>query len=67
MYIPNFNFLAQFGGELGEEYNFFDVKEPHIGLIFEYVIQLLIFCRFTQKGANFTFLTPQHPLLQIGA
>ena len=27
MYILNFNFLAQFGGEIEEEQNFFEVKK----------------------------------------
>ena len=26
MYIPNFNFLSQLGGDLGEEQHFFEVK-----------------------------------------
>ena len=27
MYIPNFNFLAEFGGVIGEEQRFFEVKK----------------------------------------
>ena len=52
MYIPNFNFLAQFGGVIGNEMSFFKVKKEknsHIcapnrskKLIFGYVIQLSI-------------------------
>ena len=77
MYIPNFNFLGQFGGELGEEQHFFEVRnggKPHIfppnwlrWLIFGYVIQLQIFYQLAKKGTTFAFLTPQHPLPQIGA
>ena len=38
-----------------------------VGLIFWYVIQLLIFYRLAKKVANLGVLTSQHPLLQIGA
>ena len=53
MYIPNFNFVDQFGKELGEEQRFLEAKNegtPHIsppnglrGLTFGYVIQLKTF------------------------
>ena len=70
MCIPNFNFLAQFEGEIIEEQHFFEVKKggkPHnsppewlSGFIFWYDTQLLIFYRLAEKGANFACLTPQH-------
>ena len=76
-YVPNFNFLAQFRGKMKEEQHFFgDQKrgEPHItspnwlgGLIFGYVIQLLILYRLAEKGTNFAFLIPQHRLPKIEA
>ena len=75
MYIPNFSFIALFGKEIGEEQHFFEVEKEsgtHIsppnwlrGLIFGYVIQLLIFYRLAEKKVIFAFLTPQLPLPQI--
>ena len=72
MYISNFNFLAQTEGEIGDEQHFFKVSKawkPYIplpnllgGLIFGYVIPLLIFYRMTEKKANFALLTTQHSL-----
>ena len=72
MYISNFNFLAQLGGELGEEQHFFEVKnegKPYISppnwiteLTFRYVKQLQIFYQLAEKGTIFAFLIPEHHL-----
>ena len=59
------NFVAQFGGKVGEEKHFFNIKKEensHIsflnslgGLIFWYVIQLLIFYWLARIGEIFEF------------
>ena len=51
MYIPNFNFLAQFGGKIGEEQNFFEVRKggnhisPHLIYLVGWFLDILYnFC-----------------------
>ena len=75
IYIQNFNFLAEFGGERRKKQPFFNVKEGgnfNISssnrprrLNFGYFVQLWIIYRMAEKETIFAILFPQHPLLQI--
>ena len=74
VYTPNFNFLTQFGREIGEEQLFFKVKKwgkifipPHLvsnwpneGDFFDVAYNYKTVFRWTKNGTIFGISTPQH-------